>query len=127
DGVLRQLLEDPIFYHQSWLTGEVPDDWKLANVTLIHKKEKTYLTLNPVMNPIQVATLLMPNNLVTAWIVPQPCQNICVTLAQTVQQENMFVHCSSRESYVYLSVAKRGPTSLFPMEFDKNCPKGFRD
>ncbi|RMC09501.1 hypothetical protein DUI87_13825 [Hirundo rustica rustica] len=21
-----------IIYHQSWLTGEVPDDWKLANV-----------------------------------------------------------------------------------------------
>ncbi|RMC06974.1 hypothetical protein DUI87_16426 [Hirundo rustica rustica] len=27
-----------IIYHQSWLTGEVPDDWKLANVTPIHKK-----------------------------------------------------------------------------------------
>ncbi|RMB90796.1 hypothetical protein DUI87_32789 [Hirundo rustica rustica] len=25
-------------YQQSWLTGEVPDDWKLASVTLIHKK-----------------------------------------------------------------------------------------
>ncbi|RMC12276.1 hypothetical protein DUI87_09788 [Hirundo rustica rustica] len=27
-----------IIYHQSWLTGEVPDDWKLAKVTPIHKK-----------------------------------------------------------------------------------------
>ncbi|TRZ07610.1 hypothetical protein HGM15179_019496 [Zosterops borbonicus] len=27
-----------IIYHQSWLTGEVPDDWRLANVTPIHKK-----------------------------------------------------------------------------------------
>ncbi|RMC06334.1 hypothetical protein DUI87_15765 [Hirundo rustica rustica] len=27
-----------IIYQQFWLTGEVPDDWKLANVTLIHKK-----------------------------------------------------------------------------------------
>ncbi|RMC10397.1 hypothetical protein DUI87_13201 [Hirundo rustica rustica] len=27
-----------IIYQQSWLTGEVPDDWKLANVTSIHKK-----------------------------------------------------------------------------------------
>ncbi|RMC09422.1 hypothetical protein DUI87_13746 [Hirundo rustica rustica] len=27
-----------IIYHQSWLTGEVPDDWKLDNVTPIHKK-----------------------------------------------------------------------------------------
>ncbi|RMC12125.1 hypothetical protein DUI87_11260 [Hirundo rustica rustica] len=27
-----------IIYQQSWLTGEIPDDWKLANVTPIHKK-----------------------------------------------------------------------------------------
>ncbi|RMC08869.1 hypothetical protein DUI87_13863 [Hirundo rustica rustica] len=27
-----------IIYHQSWITGKVPDDWKLANVTPIHKK-----------------------------------------------------------------------------------------
>ncbi|XP_068278205.1 ubiquitin-associated protein 2-like [Nyctibius grandis] len=26
-----------IIYYQSWLTGEVPDDWRLANVTPIHK------------------------------------------------------------------------------------------
>ncbi|RMC10099.1 hypothetical protein DUI87_12897 [Hirundo rustica rustica] len=27
-----------IIYQQSWLTGKVPDDWKLANMTPIHKK-----------------------------------------------------------------------------------------
>ncbi|RMC10284.1 hypothetical protein DUI87_13086 [Hirundo rustica rustica] len=27
-----------IIYQQSWLIGEVPDDWKLTNVTHIHKK-----------------------------------------------------------------------------------------
>ncbi|KAJ7411919.1 hypothetical protein BTVI_48147 [Pitangus sulphuratus] len=41
--VIRELTEElikplSIIYHQSWLTGEVPDDWKLANVTPIHKK-----------------------------------------------------------------------------------------
>ncbi|RMB92331.1 hypothetical protein DUI87_31204 [Hirundo rustica rustica] len=41
--VMRELadeLEKPlsIIYHQSWLTGEVPEDWKLGNVTPIHKK-----------------------------------------------------------------------------------------
>ncbi|PKU46481.1 rna-directed dna polymerase from mobile element jockey-like [Limosa lapponica baueri] len=41
--VLRELAEvlvEPlsIFYQQSWQTGEVPADWRLANVTLIHKK-----------------------------------------------------------------------------------------
>ncbi|KAJ7408426.1 hypothetical protein BTVI_59601 [Pitangus sulphuratus] len=37
--VMRELAEElTIIYQQSWLTGEVPDDWKLANVTPIHKK-----------------------------------------------------------------------------------------
>ncbi|GAB0180246.1 hypothetical protein GRJ2_000489900 [Grus japonensis] len=27
-----------IIYQQSWLTGEVPVDWRLANVMLIYKK-----------------------------------------------------------------------------------------
>ncbi|NWV09231.1 LORF2 protein, partial [Ptilonorhynchus violaceus] len=39
--VMRELADElakppSIIYHQSWLTREVPDDWKLANVT--HKK-----------------------------------------------------------------------------------------
>ncbi|KFP67443.1 hypothetical protein N322_10156, partial [Cariama cristata] len=41
--VLRELAEvltEPlsIVYQQSWLTGEVPVNWKLANVTPIYKK-----------------------------------------------------------------------------------------
>ncbi|KFO07398.1 hypothetical protein N312_01840, partial [Balearica regulorum gibbericeps] len=41
--VLRELakvLTKPfyIIYQQSWLTGEVPVDWRLANVTHIYKK-----------------------------------------------------------------------------------------
>ncbi|KFQ23353.1 LINE-1 reverse transcriptase, partial [Mesitornis unicolor] len=41
--VLRELAEVlakplPIIYQQSWLTGEVPVDWILANVTPIYKK-----------------------------------------------------------------------------------------
>ncbi|RMB94617.1 hypothetical protein DUI87_29432 [Hirundo rustica rustica] len=40
--VMRELADDlakplSITYQQSWLAGEVPDDWKLANVTPIHK------------------------------------------------------------------------------------------
>ncbi|KAK4810354.1 hypothetical protein QYF61_019273 [Mycteria americana] len=36
----RELLTKPpsIIYQQSWLTGEVPVDWRLANVTPIYKK-----------------------------------------------------------------------------------------
>ncbi|GAB0206903.1 mitochondrial enolase superfamily member 1 [Grus japonensis] len=41
--VLRELAEElakplSIIYQQSWLTGEVPVDWRLANVTSIYKK-----------------------------------------------------------------------------------------
>ena len=41
--VLRELAEVlakpvSIIYQQSWSKGEVPDDWKLANVTPIYKK-----------------------------------------------------------------------------------------
>ncbi|KAK4830620.1 hypothetical protein QYF61_012445 [Mycteria americana] len=41
--VLRELAEElakplPIIYQQSWLTGEVPDDWRLANVTPTYRK-----------------------------------------------------------------------------------------
>jgi len=44
-GVLRELAEVltkplSIIYQQSWLTGEVPVDWKLVNVTPIYKKSR---------------------------------------------------------------------------------------
>ncbi|KFQ23520.1 hypothetical protein N332_03492, partial [Mesitornis unicolor] len=37
---LSIILKKPlsIIYQQSWLTGEVPVDWRLANVTPIYKK-----------------------------------------------------------------------------------------
>ncbi|TRZ07979.1 hypothetical protein HGM15179_019124 [Zosterops borbonicus] len=41
--VMRELADElvkllSIIYQESWITGEVPDDWKLANVTPIQKK-----------------------------------------------------------------------------------------
>jgi len=41
--VLRELAEElakplPIIYQQSWLAGEVPDDWRITSVTLTYKK-----------------------------------------------------------------------------------------
>jgi len=41
--VLRELAEEltktlSIIYQKSWLTGEVPDDWRIANVTPNYKK-----------------------------------------------------------------------------------------
>jgi len=41
--VLKELVEElakplSIFYQQSWLTGEVPDDWRITSVTPIFRK-----------------------------------------------------------------------------------------
>ncbi|RMC20217.1 hypothetical protein DUI87_01063 [Hirundo rustica rustica] len=41
--VMRELADElakpvSIIYQQSWLTGEVPDDWKLANVVAVHSQ-----------------------------------------------------------------------------------------
>ncbi|RMC20448.1 hypothetical protein DUI87_01298 [Hirundo rustica rustica] len=60
--------------------------------------EKAYLTLNPVMNPIQVVILLLLNSLAAAWIIPQPRQNVWVTLAQTLQQENICLSTASTDN-----------------------------
>ncbi|RMC06774.1 hypothetical protein DUI87_16220 [Hirundo rustica rustica] len=43
--VMRELANElvkllSVIYHQSWLTGEVPGDWKLDNVTHIHKTDR---------------------------------------------------------------------------------------
>jgi len=27
------MLQMSVIYHQSWLTGEVPDDWRITNAT----------------------------------------------------------------------------------------------
>jgi len=37
---LAEKLAKPVsfIYQQSWLTGEVPDDWRIASVTPIYKK-----------------------------------------------------------------------------------------
>ncbi|RMB88578.1 hypothetical protein DUI87_35079 [Hirundo rustica rustica] len=61
-------------------------------------KEKAYLTLNPVMNPIQVVILLLLNSLAAAWIIPQLHQNVWVTLAQTLLQENICLSTASTEN-----------------------------
>ncbi|KAJ7423667.1 hypothetical protein BTVI_09073 [Pitangus sulphuratus] len=49
--VMRELAEQlakllSIIYHQSWLTGEVPDDWKLVNVMPMHKKGRKEVVKN---------------------------------------------------------------------------------
>ncbi|KAF4796684.1 hypothetical protein TURU_082084 [Turdus rufiventris] len=59
--------------------------------------ENTFLPLNPVMNPIQVVFLTV-NNVEAAWIILQPRQNVWVTLAQTLQQENICLSLAAAEN-----------------------------
>ncbi|KAF4787404.1 hypothetical protein TURU_171234 [Turdus rufiventris] len=50
------------------------------------------------MNPIQVLLLLTLNSLAAAWIVPQQRQNVWVTLAKTLEQENICLSTASAEN-----------------------------
>ncbi|TRZ10571.1 hypothetical protein HGM15179_016538 [Zosterops borbonicus] len=69
--VMRELADElakplSIIYQQSWLTGEVPDDWKLANVTPIHKKggkeyPSNYRPISLTSVPGKIMEQFMPN------------------------------------------------------------------
>ncbi|RMB97845.1 hypothetical protein DUI87_25702 [Hirundo rustica rustica] len=69
-----------------------------CQVQAMPSMEKTYLTLNPVMNPVKIVILLLMNSLAAAWIIPQPCQNVWVTLAQTLQKENICLSTASTDN-----------------------------
>ncbi|GAB0181414.1 mitochondrial enolase superfamily member 1 [Grus japonensis] len=60
--VLRELAEVltkplSIIYQQCWLTGEVPVDWKLANVMPIHRKSQKEV-LGKVMEQIILSAIM---------------------------------------------------------------------
>ncbi|RMC20059.1 hypothetical protein DUI87_00905 [Hirundo rustica rustica] len=82
----------PQWIPQKWVKPFVPKNPAPA------EKEKTYLTLNPVMNPMQVVILLLLNSLAAAWIIPQLHQNVWVTPAQTLQQENICLSTASTDN-----------------------------
>jgi len=68
-SVLRELAEElakpsSIIYQQSWLTGEVPDDWRTANVTPIYKTGRTE---NP-RNYRPVSLTLVPGKIMERFI-----------------------------------------------------------
>lgn len=61
----------PIVYQQSWLTGEVPADWRLANVILIYKKGQkqnpgNYSSVSLISLPEAVMEQIIPSS------IPQP-------------------------------------------------------
>ncbi|KAJ7422290.1 hypothetical protein WISP_38596 [Willisornis vidua] len=57
---LVEMLTKPlsIIYQQSWLTREVPDDWRLASVTPIYKKGKKEDSLNYRLNNYRTTWLV---------------------------------------------------------------------
>jgi len=68
DGIhprlLRELAEElakplSIVYQQSWLTGEVPDSWRIASVTPIYKKGQK----EDLWNCRPVSLTLVPGNI----------------------------------------------------------------
>ncbi|RMC03502.1 hypothetical protein DUI87_20701 [Hirundo rustica rustica] len=99
-GIPKEIKTDngPAYASKEFL--EFFQQWGVEHKTGIPHSptEKTYLTLSPVMNPIQVVILLLLNSLAAAWIIPQPRQNIWVTLAQTFQQENIYLSTASTDN-----------------------------
>ncbi|KAF4791750.1 hypothetical protein TURU_127631 [Turdus rufiventris] len=77
---------------------EITAEGKSPEVYWAEVVENTFLPLNPVMNPIQFVILLTVNSQAATWIVPQPCQNVCVTLAKTLEQENICLSMAAVEN-----------------------------
>ncbi|GAB0203730.1 mitochondrial enolase superfamily member 1 [Grus japonensis] len=81
--VLRELVEVltkplSIIYQQFWLTGEVPVDWRLANVTPIHKKGRK----EDLGNYRPVSLTLLPGK-------PEPGQKVMEQIMQHVQDNQV--------------------------------------
>ncbi|NXR49252.1 RTJK polymerase, partial [Hippolais icterina] len=74
--VVRDLADElvkplSIIYQQSWLTGEVLDDWKLANVTPNHKNDRK----EDPGNYRPVSLTLVPGNIIEQFILSVITQN----------------------------------------------------
>ncbi|RMC04205.1 hypothetical protein DUI87_19024 [Hirundo rustica rustica] len=121
----------PGLIHQFQLTrsqaGAIVATCPSCQVQAMPSMEKAYLTLNPVMNPIQVVILLLLNSLAAAWFIPQLHQNVWVTLAQTLLQENICLSTASTENPMSTCLDSRNNQNLDTkvskvIEFAK-CPE----
>jgi len=75
--VLRELAEElakplSIIYQQPWLTGEVPDDWRIVNVTPIYKKGQK----KDPRNYRPVSANLVPGKIMQRFILSAPTGHV---------------------------------------------------
>ncbi|GAB0181599.1 mitochondrial enolase superfamily member 1 [Grus japonensis] len=75
---LAEVLAKPlsIIYQQSWLTGEVPVDWRLANVMPLHKKGRK----EDLGNSRPVSLTLVPGKVIEQIILSAIMQHIVLGL-----------------------------------------------
>ncbi|KAF4804385.1 hypothetical protein TURU_008413 [Turdus rufiventris] len=96
---------------------------KYVHVSIDTYSEKTYLPLNPVRNPTQVVFLLTLNSLAAAWIIPQPRQNIWVTLAHMLQQENICLSTAAAKDPMSTCLVGIPLQAVeYPARFDTHMP-----
>lgn len=75
------------------------------------------------MNPVQVVISFTLNSLAAAGIVPQPRQNIWVTLAKTLQQENICLStAAARDPMSTCLVGVPLQTGEYPVRFSTPMP-----
>lgn len=84
---------------------------------------KSYFPLNLGMSPIQAVILFALSSLTAAWIVPQSRQNIWVTLAEMLQQENICLStAAARDPMSTCLVAIPLEDGEYPASFDTLTP-----
>lgn len=95
----------------------------LTCLCFLLEKKTPYLPLNFVMIPVQIVILFALSSLTTAWIVPQPHQNIWVTLAQMLQQENICLStAAAKDPMSTCLVGIPWQAAEYPDRFDTHMP-----
>ncbi|NWY94667.1 RTXE polymerase, partial [Loxia curvirostra] len=142
--VMRELANElakplSIIYQQSWLTGEVPDDWKLANVISIHKRSAKEDPGN--YRPVSLTSV--PGKIMEQFILSAITQNLqdgqgirpsqygfrrgrsCLTnLVTFYDQVTGLVDAGKAVDIVYLAISKAFDTVSYSILLGKLAARG---
>ncbi|RMC19222.1 hypothetical protein DUI87_03827 [Hirundo rustica rustica] len=121
--VMRELVEEPtqllfVIYHQSWLTGGVPEEWKLSSVMPIHKKDQEEDPGNYIPDS-KISLTLMPDKVMEQIILKvithhvQDSQGIRST-QQGFRKGRTVPNLSGLRTWEGTGGLHRGPTPLRP-------------